>query len=289
MTTIRIERLPTPLQAYRKIVKSMVLKARSTPQRALPDLEYVVERLTIDLDHLQRYAAICQFASMQTLPPTYLAVLSQSLQMLMMAEPEFPFPVLGLVHIHNQVSQNRPVKPSETIRLSCRFGTLKPHEKGLQFEFLTTAKVGDEEVWTGSSTYLMRQKSSTAESRPAPRQEKVARKEGDRQENWTVPGDIGRRYGLISGDINPIHLHPLSAKLFGFPKAIAHGMWTKARCVAALGKLPDAFDIDVQFKLPVLLPASVEFHAQPAGQQVAFELTDARNGKPHLAGTLTQR
>ena len=62
----------------------------------------------------------------------------------------------------------------------------------------------------------------------------------------------------MSGDINPIHMHPLSARLFGFPKPIAHGMWLKARCLAALeGQLPDALHGRRAFKLPLLLPAKV--------------------------------
>ena len=75
-----------------------------------------------------------------------------------------------------------------------------------------------------------------------------------------MPGDIGRRYAAVSGDRNPIHLHGLSARLFGQQGAIAHGMWTKARCLAALqGHLPEAFTVEVAFKLPVRLPAKVAF------------------------------
>ena len=62
----------------------------------------------------------------------------------------------------------------------------------------------------------------------------------------------------MSGDHNPIHLHALSAKALGFPRAIAHGMWTKARCLASL-RLPDAFAVDVRFKKPILLPSKVTF------------------------------
>ena len=55
-------------------------------------------------------------------------------------------------------------------------------------------------------------------------------------------------------------MHDLTAKAFGFPRAIAHGMWSKARCLAALeGQLPDAFTTEVAFKRPILLPAKVEF------------------------------
>ena len=59
----------------------------------------------------------------------------------------------------------------------------------------------------------------------------------------------------MSGDHNPIHLYPITAKALGFPRQIAHGMWTMARCVAALeNRLPDAVRVDVAFKKPVLLP-----------------------------------
>jgi acyl dehydratase len=102
-----------------------------------------------------------------------------------------------------------------------------------------------------------------------------------------VPDDIGRRYASVSGDINPIHMHSLSAKLFGFPSAIAHGMWLKARCLAALeGELPDALTVEVAFKLPLLLPAKVAFADWPAGGGRDFAVHDARKGKPHLTGSL---
>jgi acyl dehydratase len=110
---------------------------------------------------------------------------------------------------------------------------------------------------------------------------------------WKVPGDIGRRYGGVSGDINPIHMHPLSARLFGFPKPIAHGMWLKARCLAALeGQLPERLTVEVAFKLPLLLPAKVAFASWEAARGGAssghrdFAVHDARKGKPHLTGSL---
>ncbi len=85
----------------------------------------------------------------------------------------------------------------------------------------------------------------------------------------------------MSGDRNPIHLHPLAAKAFGFPRAIAHGMWTKARCLAAFeGRLPDACTVEVRFKAPVLLPATVDFSTDGGH----FALHHPKSGKPHLTG-----
>ena len=108
---------------------------------------------------------------------------------------------------------------------------------------------------------------------------------------WKLRGDLGRRYASVSGDMNPIHMHWVSAKLFGFPSAIAHGMWTKARCLAALeGRLPDSFTVEVSFKRPIVLPATVAFGeaglASDSGRAgIRFGVRDARKGTPHLDGT----
>ena len=104
-----------------------------------------------------------------------------------------------------------------------------------------------------------------------------------------VPDDIGRRYGAVSGDRNPIHLYGVTAKLFGFPSAIAHGMWLKARTLAALeGRLPAAYTVDVAFKTPVLLPSTIAISAAAANQGWTLDVRNARNGKPHLTGTIRE-
>jgi acyl dehydratase len=86
----------------------------------------------------------------------------------------------------------------------------------------------------------------------------------------------------VSGDSNPIHLHPLPAKALGQPGAIAHGMWTLARCLAALeGELAEAYVVDVRFKLPLRIPGRAAFSFD--GRDFAVWA----GGKPHLEGTVT--
>ena len=107
---------------------------------------------------------------------------------------------------------------------------------------------------------------------------------------WQLPGDLGRRYGSVSGDLNPIHVHPLTARLFGFPSAIAHGMWTKARALAALEpRLPDAFVVDVRFRRPILLPAKVEFATADEGEEIDFTVRGhgKKRDNRHLDGRVT--
>jgi len=103
-----------------------------------------------------------------------------------------------------------------------------------------------------------------------------------------VPRNIGRRYAAVSGDVNPIHLNSLAARLFGFRRAIAHGMWLKARCLAAFeGRLPDALTAEVEFKSPLLLPSTVGFASHPQDGDWTFAVAEARSGRPHLAGRVS--
>jgi acyl dehydratase len=102
---------------------------------------------------------------------------------------------------------------------------------------------------------------------------------------WRLGGDIGRRYAAVSGDHNPIHLYPLTAKALGFPRQIAHGMWSLARCVAALeNRLPDAVTVDAAFKKPIFLPGAVAFGQDPAEDGIAFALTSPTSAAPHVVG-----
>ena len=77
---------------------------------------------------------------------------------------------------------------------------------------------------------------------------------------WRLPADLGRTYAAVSGDANPIHLYPWTAKALGFRRQIAHGMWTLARSIAAIeNRLPDAVTVEAAFKKPVFLPGTVTF------------------------------
>jgi acyl dehydratase len=84
----------------------------------------------------------------------------------------------------------------------------------------------------------------------------------------------------------------MPAKLLGFPRTIAHGMWTKARCLAALeSRLPDAFSAEARFRKPVLLPSTVTFRevSEEDGRAIRFAVHAARDGGPHLEGRVAGR
>jgi acyl dehydratase len=253
----------------------------------LPDLTLRREHVAVEREEVERYAAVCGFPSKDVAPLPYLHMLAFPLHMALMTDPGFPFPAIGTVHLENAITQHRPVAVGEHVSLSLRAENLRASTKGRAFDMVVTATAddaGEEVVWESTSTYLRLGKGDKESGDPGTGFRPV---EPSRIE-WRLPADLGRRYGAVSGDRNPIHLHPLTAKAFGFPRHIAHGMWSKARCIAALeNRLPDAVRVEVGFKKPIFLPGTVAFGAEQTDTGWDFTLVNPRSGAPHLLGRTT--
>lgn len=281
----------------------------------LPARELRVAGVLAGREHVLAYDRVCGFPLSDELPGTYVHLLTFPLAMALMTDAAFPFGVMGLVHVENRIEHRRPVRVGEPLDLRVWAQGLRAHDRGRQFDVVGEASAGGEVVWRGVSTYLRRERPGPDEEGAKRRDTSAARRtdgedagaggakghdggecrplreaQPEPRAEWRIPGDIGRRYGAVSGDRNPIHLHALTARLFGMPRPIAHGMWLEARCLAALaGTLPAAYAIDVRFKLPLFVPATVAFAEWPEGDTRAIAVHDARTGKPHLTGTVAPR
>ncbi|HEY2636929.1 MAG TPA: MaoC/PaaZ C-terminal domain-containing protein [Solirubrobacteraceae bacterium] len=270
----------------RAVAASAVVPVRKVlPGRSptgLPDTEEVVEGLEVRREHLLAYQRVCGFRVRDVLPATYVHQLAFPLALRIMTSGSFPFPAMGLVHLDNEVSQLRELDAAETLTLRVRAENLTDHPKGRTFDIVAEAEVGQETPWRSTSTYLHKgggsgEKRSREDDAPPPAPQAI----------WKVPGDIGRRYAGVTGDRNPIHLHPVTAKAFGMRRPIAHGMWVKARCLAALESLlPPAYTAAVRFKAPLGLPSTVAFSSRPEDGGRAFSVRSVSSGRPHLEGTV---
>jgi hypothetical protein len=254
--------------------------------RDVPDLTLRLTDASIDPDRLSAYNRVSGFDLRDTVPATYPHILAFPLQLSLMTDPSFPFPAIGLVHIANRIIQYRPIKTTDRLDIAVRATPVQDHPRGRQFSLISEVRAGDELVWEEVSTNLKR--GADHDGAQAPGSDLPNAEDLPATATWTLGGDLGRRYGSVSGDLNPIHVHPLTARLFGFKSAIAHGMWTKARCLGALqARLPDAFTVEVAFKKPIFLPGKVEF-CQAAEDGAAFDVKfgvrDPRQGRSHLDG-----
>lgn len=237
---------------------------------ALPDRTLVRDHVEIDRDHLTRYQRLCGFPVGDTIPLTYPHVLGFGLQAALMAERDFPVPMPGLVHLANEFEWIGPWAPHEPVTISVRAQRLEPHRSGRTVDLITQVSGADRELlWVGRSTYLQRgpgMPGAPQGSTPPPLPT------GNPSAVWRFAADAGRRYAAVSGDVNPIHLHPWTAKALGQRGAIAHGMFTVARVIAALPTAPQ--QAQVWFRRPVPLPSTVELVVArsadgPAGGSVA--------------------
>ena len=291
MTTRTLDSSPRILPLYARAAAQLIPGASLLPfipgrGKDVPDLELSLAGVRPDPEAVAAYAKVCGFSLRDHLPPTYPHVLAFPLHMAVMADGRFPFGAVGLVHVENRIVQHRPIGLDEELKLCVRPTPLQPHPRGRTFTLVSEVSAGGEKVWEEVST-MLRRGGGSGESTPRPEHEGPANEADDfvASSEWRLGGDLGRRYAAVSGDRNPIHLHSLAAKPLGFPGAIAHGMWTKARCLAALeSRLPDAFAAEVRFRKAILLPARVEFLSDAAGEEIAFAVRDAKRHAPHLDG-----
>ena len=288
MSTRRLDSPPSMLPIYGRAALRSIPVVGSLPLIGgggddVPDTELRLADIVVDPSDLAAYCKVCGFTLRDTLPPTYPHILAFPLHMALLTDPKFPFPAVGLVHIANRITHHRPIGLGETLGITVRATKLEPHPKGRQFSLITEAWVGNEGVWESASTNLRRGKGDESAPRddaglPDPTKLPASAE-------WKLPGDLGRSYAAVSGDRNPIHMYGLTAKAFGFPGQIAHGMWTKARSLAALeGSAPDAFTAEVRFLKPILLPAKVTFATSLEHGHAEFGVREAAEDTPHLAG-----
>ncbi|MDT0380693.1 MaoC/PaaZ C-terminal domain-containing protein [Streptomyces sp. DSM 42041] len=290
---------------------------------ALPARVLTAPSVRIDARHVAAYAEVCGFpptGGTGPLPPTYPHLLGFPLAMRLLAGADFPFPLLGLVHTGIEVAQRRALRPGDRPEIRVHTEGLAPHRRGTAFHVVTSAWLDGAEVWSSRSTYLCRHRRPDAAPETGGadgavrtnRTDTATRTDGAGdaaplpvRAEWRLPGDLGRRYGAVSGDRNPIHLHPLTARAFGFPRAIAHGMWTFARCLAetsgtAVGtgagtgtgtgtgtSDPERLTAHARFAAPVLLPGEVVLLAGD-GAEGAFALRDSRDrARLHVSGKVS--
>lgn len=291
--TARLRRRPGLAASYVRALLPKTADRSSGDESGLPCLE--LPCVAADPRHLHRYTELCGFpegvgTGSGAMPATYPHLTAFPLAMALMTRRAFPVPVLGLVHIANEIEQLRPLPATAGLDYRVWIGSLREHAKGTAFDVHAQASLDGEPVWKSVSTYLRRR--AIRDQRPESAQRPADGSAVASGEVWSLPASLGRRYAAISGDRNPIHLYPLTARAFGYRRPIAHGMWTAARCLAALAAycdsagLPGAFLFRVEFHKPVALPARVRFEPLASGRDCVFALRSHDGRRDHLHGFL---
>ncbi|GGC76106.1 MaoC family dehydratase [Marinobacter halophilus] len=284
-----------PLVYHSKAPALLPLFGRALrPKSQTPGVNTKIPELQVDLlgaatntPVLPRYASVCGFSTGSMLPLTWPHILAFPLHLKLLTDSQFPLPLLGLVHLRNTITQHRPISTGENLDIRVTLGNQQNTNRGIEFDLITEARSAGRLIWEESSTNLFRiasEKGSKPKSTPPeleiyPCSETIA-----------VAENLGRQYARVSGDRNPIHMHALSAKAFGFPRAIAHGMWSKARILALLEQQNEwkagPVRVSCQFKKPLFLPGTAQLNWRTSDDSWDYQLLNAQGDAPHLSGRI---
>jgi acyl dehydratase len=213
----------------------------------------------VEVEHLRRFRQCCPgWAHDAWLPPTYPQVVAADLHLRLLGERDFPFNPMGLVHFSNRIGLLGPMPVEGDYRLQARLSPGGEHPRGTLVDVETEMSNGGEPVWRSVATALR-----ITRNRP-PDEESKDKSPGEErapasQRSIDLAEDLGRRYALIAGDLNPIHQRAWMARPFGFPRPIIHGMWTLAWAVQPLlpARPEQPLVVEAEFTRPLLLPASI--------------------------------
>ena len=292
--TITLASAPNTAEIYGKAVTGLLpvigKPAKVAADATLPDPRYRLDDVRVDPDALQAYCRATGQRFSSTLPLTYPFVLQFPLVMKLMTSAEFPFGAVGSVHMTNTIERRRPIGVDEPLTIVTHAENLREHRKGLLVDLISEISVGSEPVTTQTATFLKQQRTSLSDEPRGPQPKSATPPPPDS----ILSVDLGRirEYAAASGDRNPIHMGNLPAKAFGFPKAIAHGMWSAAAAIANVeAQLPGDVTYDVRFGKPILLPAKVNLYTRRidgAGGNFDISILNRKKGYPHLTATTRQ-
>lgn len=289
MSTSTVELTSTPSLAaiYASAAKDAGRRRLARTSRApvgdLPDTRYRLRAVSAPAEQLTAYQHLVGEPAADRLPACFVHVLSFPVVMSLMAANDFPLPLMGMVHLENRIDQFAPIVLGESIDIDAHANHLRAHHRGTQVDITATVRVDGRTRLHSRSTYLAKGVFTDDHAPQAPRTEFAPPAPTG---TWRLPADIGRRYARVSGDYNPIHLSAAAAKLLGFRRAIAHGMYLAARAAAASGVREwDAMTQQVSFGSPALIPGRVAFSAT-GDDGVEYAGWNAESGRRHFSGSI---
>ncbi len=254
--------------------------------RRIPRIEATLDPRPLTRAQFDRFAAVAGGAPDHACPLTFAHVLAMPLHLAILTSPAFPVRLLGLVHVENEITQTRWLRAGESISIRAALEGYEDTPRGHEFTLATNVAVAGEGVWRATSRFLARRPKKESATTPRPVSPAPVDPPAVATASWHCDADIGRRYGWISGDMNPIHLTDATAKLFGFDRAIAHGMWTLARIANELESqfAGGAVRMAARFRAPVRLPAWVMLHHWRNGARTEFRLRASNGERVHAEG-----
>ncbi|WP_440102249.1 MaoC family dehydratase [Glutamicibacter mishrai] len=283
MSALIVSEIPSMASVYAKAAKTLGRKPKNP---VLPETVLVFQGAQAQHGKLNEFRRAVGAPMNAVLPSLYVHSLAFPLAMSLMLRDDFPLPLLGMIHLSNQVDVAQPLSEDEVFDIEVHSKNLSAHAKGATCDLVIRIVVDGQDRMVLRSTFLAKGVKLPGEE-PI-RSERTVFDAPVRTAHWKLDAGTGRRWASVAGDYNPIHLSALSAKALGMPAAIAHGIYLAARALAGIEPAQQSYSWTVEFKTPVVLPAAVDLAFEPTADGFLVNAWHARKGKPHFELELTR-
>jgi acyl dehydratase len=253
----------------------------------VPLLEALPRRVVLEEARIQRYERACGIdPPAEQVPPAYPEALFLGPMAELATARGFPLSPLGLIHVRQTVAPRRAIPRNAALDLCCRIAEARDVPQGIEVDMAMEARMDGTVAWEGTATVLSR--NARTRGRSSAGRQPSTTEPPTRGLEITAGPRTGLDYAAATGDYNPHHLYPWTARLLGYRRPIAHGMWTLARALDLLHgarALTPPYGVEATFKRPLFLPGRSVFHIDDTPERTRFEVRDARDGAPQLLGT----
>lgn len=279
--------LPSYLRAVRK-PSGATLKAGA----ALPRLSASWKGARFVRAEVEQYRELCHWPrdNEDVVPLLYPHALLGPLHMHLLSHDLFPVGLIGSVHCRNHVVQYRPLRVDEPFDVDMLLSDGRRRPQGYEIDLTQKISVNGAVAWVSCSTFLARSKLEDVDAE-SPLASTIRKLDGARRQicSFPIPAGTGRAFGLLTKDVNPIHMSKWLARLFGFERDLVHGLWAIARALPALSVdvAPEQpVRLDCAFKGPLYMERDVAAvgAAGDADAAGAFELYSGSNERPSVIG-----
>ena len=262
---------------YARAVKTLNRKSKNP---VLPAVTLVFQGAQADREKLGEFRRAVKTPANGKLPSLYVHSLVFPLAMSLMLRDDFPLPLLGMIHLANQVEVSEPLGETELFDVEVNAENLVAHPKGVCCDLLVKIVVDGQTRMLLRSTFLA--KGVKTDGQSPPNVEHTEFSAPQRTAQWKLAAGAGRDWAAVAGDYNPIHLSALSAKALGMPRAIAHGIYLAARALAGIEPASGNYSWRIEFKTPVLLPGTVDLGFAATSNGYKVQGWNPRKLKPHF-------
>lgn len=270
--------------AYVSMGKSFLyslINARKGVKNSLIDSPFEISRrasLSFSDDLLKRFNESTNWRQ-DDIAPTFPYVISTHIHFALVNDAHFPFSPYGLLHKKEEIITRKPLKKGNW-EMHAYIKNYRKNSTGLDFDLNSDLYVDGVLSWKSKSTVY---KKLTASKR----KDKKSSNSLQGEKILSLVPNMARKYGLVSKNIDPIHMSYISAKIMGHKSSIMHGMWGLARALSDLQRFKEPYKISCTFISPMYLPCEVRIGLEEKDGIVEFGFYPKTGKKPYFLGKIT--